>query len=225
MRIAPKHKYAFTLVELLVVIGIIAILMGMLMPVLGRAKEKANRIKCLNNLRQLDLAATLYVGDHDGQYPARRRLTNAWMVTLKPYYRDPKMLKCSSDSFMETRSYMINGWNDYWQKALSQTDYRRMMLWIYPGGMKQSEIPLPSETVLFGEKRKGSQHVHMDSAQGKTGNEVQIAQNMHGKGVTGGSNFAFVDGSVRMLPYGASVKPVNLWAVTDIWRNAPVTVP
>jgi prepilin-type processing-associated H-X9-DG protein len=47
---------------------------------------------------------------------------------------------------------------------------------------------------------------------------------MHKRGgaTSGGSNFAFVDGSARFLPYGGSVRPVNLWAVTEEWRNAPV---
>jgi prepilin-type processing-associated H-X9-DG protein len=39
---------------------------------------------------------------------------------------------------------------------------------------------------------------------------------------SGGSNFAFADGSTQALKYGGSISPVNLWAITDIWRNAPV---
>jgi prepilin-type N-terminal cleavage/methylation domain-containing protein len=59
----------FTLIELLVVVAIIAILAAMLLPVLGRAKKSAREVVCINNLRQLCLAATSYVGDEDGYYP------------------------------------------------------------------------------------------------------------------------------------------------------------
>jgi prepilin-type N-terminal cleavage/methylation domain-containing protein/prepilin-type processing-associated H-X9-DG protein len=62
-------RRAFTLVELLVVIGIIAVLVGILLPVLGKARQSANTVVCLSNLRQVGTALQLYIGANKGYFP------------------------------------------------------------------------------------------------------------------------------------------------------------
>ena len=76
-RIPAGATRGFTLIELLVVIAIIAILAALLLPALGRAKQRAERAECLNNLRQLQLAWIMYTDDNSNQLPPNYDLSGS----------------------------------------------------------------------------------------------------------------------------------------------------
>jgi prepilin-type N-terminal cleavage/methylation domain-containing protein len=224
-----RQRRAFTLIELMVVIAIIIILAAMLLPSLSRAKDQANRVTCINNLKQLVYATHMYADDNEDQLPPRRVNPNTWIQRLKEYYVADKIIECPKGHLTEVtpHSYLINGFNDYFETTLTSDEFNNIyMQWLWPYGMRMSAIPEPTETVLFGEKLSTSYHVHMDFSQGSGNdlNEIDHARHRNGPGKNnGGSDHAFVDGSVRTLRYGTALNPINLWALVEEYRHQPLT--
>ena len=238
----PVTRRAFTLVELLVVIAIIGILTGMVLSGVAAAKESGKRAQCLNNLRQLMLSALMYGDDNEGRLPPRT--SPRWPTTLRPGYVTLKLLVCPDDPTPQSsltstneadaapRSYLINGWNDYWQSQLNGTNQNAFLAWKYPGEMPVEAIPYPTETILFGEKASEWRSFHMDFLQvsafsGIEGDDLNATEDArhsnNSHGTSGGSMVAYVAGNVGFLKYGRARSPMNLWAVTDEWRTNSAT--
>jgi len=171
----------------------------------------------------------MYVDDNRDRFTPRDK-TNRWTTLLQPTFRDFRILKCPSEltntpaTFGNTvfpsnsvpadfawRSYIINGWNDYFGGPVDNP------------GILEAVIHEPSDTVLFGEKDRDSGHYYMDYD--AWDDEKQLDQTKHSADVrfanSGGSDYAFTDGSARFLKWGKAFSPVNLWAVTDLRTNSP----
>src|SRR4051812_9214314 len=149
-----QRKKAFTLVELLVVIGIIAVLIAILLPALTAAKAQANRLKCASNLRTLGQVAFQYAYDNKGWIPrncdygdpfspswvdlmarnmkkqlppapAGMMYTQAYDTSAVPYYARIEWLQCPVFPVdKQPVDYVINGW----QRANAPFGGRSVML-------------------------------------------------------------------------------------------------
>jgi len=244
--LAAARQRAFTLIELLVVIAIIAILAAMLLPGLARAKATAMRIGCTNNLRELGIASRLYADDSQGTFPPRSSSVRWPYKFYDSYGHNLKLLLCPTDLQLNPnpasgsvsnnpadpapRSYIINGFNDYFLDLLGSATFTSQYLaGTWPNGVKDTAILHPSDTVILGEKRSTATDYYMDNLDGQ-GDDFsgKLEQSRHSGSVAapvnglgaGGSNFTFTDGSTRFIKCPGTLDPLDLWCISDSNRLA-----
>jgi prepilin-type N-terminal cleavage/methylation domain-containing protein/prepilin-type processing-associated H-X9-DG protein len=192
-------KRAFTLMELLVVISIIAILAALVLGNMQKIREYGFRTGCLSNMRQVGMGLRYYANDNDGELPGRAEgdvdkwpkalyaYLNDWRVYVDPGDAKARTLK-QEDLLNNTggnkTSFFFNGFNDV--GAYTDSSIR----------VRLQQISSPASTIMLGQKKYGTYHFYMDLAEPPHGNQNDV---LNKEAYSGGSNYVFADGSARYL--------------------------
>jgi len=191
----PRHNHkllpkAFTLVEILVVIAIIAILAAILFPVFARARENARRSSCQSNLKQIGIATMQYLQDYDERYMVvDHDIGYTWFDPLQPYIKSEQVFRCPSLG-EETLS------------PRPRTDY--LMNVLFSHGIAAARIQNSAEQIAVAERHANipSDHYHawmLPAYRPGILNELNtfIEKERH----LGGSNYGFADGHVKWMKW------------------------
>jgi len=228
-----KHKssrhgrYGFTLIELLVVIAIIAILAALLLPALAAAKEKAKRVKCVGNLKQIGVGSIMYANDYNDYFEVCA--WNTGWSAQNPFQMDNNMLTTAAelgfhtDSIDPTLGYSVtptiwtcpsrptlpapNVWPNPQTWAMGYAYFGGVTNWTWNGNKYPSGSPIKSTTAKASWMLAGDLVInlavpptHMWGDPTKGPNDGMTALPAHRKGnLPGGGNELFVDGSVSWV--------------------------
>jgi len=163
-------RSAFTLVELLVVISVIALLLGILAPTLAKAKMEAQQVICMSNLKQINLAFELYLSNNDGAYPCNELdsmpwlwMGRGWRPYIEPYLgghidaNSPSVLLCPVDKkSVEKYDSTSYAYSMAFYHTPAQIDSMNSTSDTYSSPQpsarqKKTSVTKPSEKILVGE--------------------------------------------------------------------------
>ena len=208
-----SRVYAFTLIELLIVIAIIALLAAILFPVFSRARENARRSTCQSNEKQLSLGLIQYTQDYDELLPPWSAASLSgyyWHELVQPYVKNYQILRCPSALAAKGQALLDGNPNQptYGMGGLGSTTSRKVMYSL--NGMHLSYIKEPARTFLFVETISstnyfngngyGTAYVRLENIAVGTDPEsnIEFHSDMH----FDGSNVAFADGHVKWIKKG-----------------------